>query len=200
MKKTALFLSLAAALALALPAQAQSSDGMFANVSVGQAKVDRSFYNDDATAWNLNMGYRWATSPSTLIGFEVGYADLGSFAADSFWSDNAQNLGKGELKGWNLGANIHANLTPNWYVSARGGMLRGRISGSLPVGMPNVETGAQHYEPVKGNDNTFYAGVGFGYDVSETVSVGMNYDAYRAEVNSLKLDPKVWSLSTEVRF
>lgn len=197
MKKTLFTLSLAAAGLVAAPAFAQSHDGFFINGSVGQAKYDRGLYDDDDTAWNANFGYRWAVSPSVLFGVEGGYAHLGSFKYDRRF--NPVTRADARLKGWTAGVNMHANLTPNWYLSGRAGLFRGDVRGgwaSAPVGDVDVPT--FHY--VDETSNKWYAGAGFGYDFSNNFSLGLNYDYYRAEKHGLRIDPDVWSVSAEFRF
>ncbi len=188
MKTTLLALALTAGLA-ALPLASQAAEGgMFINGNVGQASIDKGGYNNDDTGWGANLGYRWAVAPNFLIGVEGGYVDLGSIDPRRGYSD----LGKAELSGWTLGANAHWNLTDNWYVSGRGGFFRGDLTGGYAVGPVAVR--------VDDTSNKWYAGAGFGYDFNNNVSVGLNYDYYKAEKNGLKLDSDLVSVSAEYRF
>lgn len=190
MKKTVLFLSLLAAGALALPASAQNHDGGFINGNIGRSDVDRGAYDDTDTAWGLNTGYRWAVSPSTLFGVELGYTDLGKFKSDSL-----SVLGDAELKGWTAGVNTHIDITPEWYFAARGGYFRSDIrSGTFlaTADMPAMR--------IDGTSSKYYLGAGFGYNVSDNSSIGLHYDRYEARRDNFKLNPDVWSLRMEYRF
>ena len=53
---------------------------------------------------------------------------------------------------------------------------------------------------VDDTSNKYYAGAGFGYDFSNNLSVGLNYDYYKADKNGLYLDPSLVSVSAEYRF
>jgi len=189
MKTNLLALAFGAAL-FALPAAhaADHQSGFFLNGHVGQSSIDKGAYDDDDTAFGANLGYRWALAPNVLVGVEGGYASLGEV------SPRAGNAvgGKAEVDGWTAGLNGHFNLTGNWYVSARAGLFRADVRGGYLDGDVPVH--------VDDHANDWYAGAGFGYDFSNGFSVGVNYDAYRAGTSGLELDPRVFSVSGEVRF
>jgi OOP family OmpA-OmpF porin/outer membrane immunogenic protein len=196
MNKKILALALAAsAVALPVLSQAQSADqgagGFFINGQVGRSELDKGLYNDNDTGYGANVGYRWAFTPNVAIGVEGGYTKLGSF-------DPKANVdvpaGRADVKGWNLGLNGHFNLTPNWYVSARGGYFRGDVQGAY---FTSPSTPAVY---VSSTSNKYYAGAGFGYDFSRNVSVGLNYDYYKTDKDGLKFDPNLISVSGEYRF
>ncbi len=88
--------------------------------------------------------------------------------------------------------NGHFNLTPNWYLSARGGFFRGDIKGQYLLGTTPIY--------VDETSNKYYAGAGFGYDFNNNLSVGVNYDYYKADKNGLKANPDMISVSAEYRF
>ena len=199
MKNTVLAIALAAS-AFALPAisHADSGDngagGFFINGNVGQSDLDKGFYNDKDTGYGANVGYRWAFSPNVAIGVEGGYTKLGSFDPKSgAILDIGGAVPRADVQGWNLGLNGHFNLSPNWYVSARGGYFRGDVKGQTFEG-PSATTF------VDDTSNKYYAGAGFGYDFSRNVSVGLNYDYYKVDTDGLKLDPHLISVSGEYRF
>jgi OOP family OmpA-OmpF porin/outer membrane immunogenic protein len=195
MKNTVLAIALAAS-AFALPAisHADSGDagGVFINGNVGQSDLDKGVYNDKDTGYGANVGYRWAFSPNVAIGVEGGYTQLGSFSPKSS-ADIGGTFPQAKVEGWNLGLNGHFNLSPNWYVSARGGYFRGDVKGET-FASPATAT------YVDDTSNKYYAGAGFGYDFSKNVSVGLNYDYYKANTNGLNLDPHLISVSGEYRF
>ena len=195
MKNTVLAIALAAS-ALALPAisfaDGASNGGFFVNGNVGQSNLSKGAYDDSDTGYGANVGYRWAFSPNVAIGVEGGYTKLGSFDPKS--SFDVPGVGRADVKGWNLGLNGHFNLSPNWYVSARGGYFRGDVQGSYFV---SPSTAAVY---VDDTSNKYYAGAGFGYDFNTNFSVGLNYDYYKTDVGGLKLDPNLVSVSAEYRF
>jgi len=186
MKNSLLAIALAGAGLFALPSASQAADtsGFFINGNVGQSNLDKGIFDDDDTAFGGNFGYRWAVAPNVLLGVEGGYTDLGEFDAKG-----SQGIGKAELKGWNLGANGHFNVSDNWYISGRGGFFRADRKVNDDIG-PLVDD----------TKNGWYAGAGFGYDFNTNVSVGLNYDYYKVDKNSLDLSPSVVSVSGEYRF
>jgi opacity protein-like surface antigen len=197
MNKKALALALAAsAVALPVLSQAQGADqgngGFFVNGQVGRSSLDKGFYNDNDTGYGANVGYRWAINPSVALGVEGGYTKLGTF--DPKGNFDVPGVSRADVKGWNLGVNGHFNLTPNWYVSARGGYFRGDVQGSY---ITSPSTPAVF---VDSTSNKYYAGAGFGYDFSRNVSVGLNYDYYKTDKDGLKFDPDLISVSGEYRF
>ncbi len=193
MSKTLFALVVAAAGLAGFPAlsQAQNTSGWFINGSVGQSSLDKGIYDDDDTGFAANFGYRWAVDPAVLIGVEGGYADLGSFAPRSGYV--GLPIGKAEVKGWNLGVNGHFNVSDNWYLSGRAGYFRPDVRG-YRVNAANEAT------RVDDNASKWYAGIGFGYDFNSNVSVGLNYDYYKADVKGLDFDPHLVSISAEYRF
>ena len=197
MKNTVLAIALAAS-AFALPAisRADSGDngagGFFINGNVGQSDLDKGFYNDKDTGYGANVGYRWAFSPNVAIGVEGGYTKLGSFDPNQH-GDLGAVFPQAKVEGWNLGLNGHFNLSPNWYVSARGGYFRADVKGAIFEGPSSTEL-------VDETSNKYYAGAGFGYDFSRNISVGLNYDYYKANTSGLNLDPHLISVSGEYRF
>ncbi|MEO7072074.1 MAG: porin family protein [Rhodanobacter sp.] len=195
--KTLLALALSTAGALAASgAMAQNAPmpngGWFLNGNVGQTSISHGNYDDQATGYAVNGGYRWALSPSAAVGVELGYNDLGNIRAKNiFNSDPVVRDSKSELHGWTAGVNGHFNLTPNWYVSGRTG-----IYGWKGHGLSNNEN------PVRTglDDTSWYAGAGVGYDFSNNVSVGLNYDYYDAKKQQVNLSTDMVSVSAEYRF
>ena len=138
MRNTLLVLSIAAAGLVAVPAlshAAEDKGGFFINGSVGQSDYSKSIYDDTDTAYNVNLGYRWALSPSFALGIEAGAANLGTWSPkDSAIAANPGiSLRDSELKGWTLGANAHYNFTDNWYLSGRAGLFRADAEGDLLI-------------------------------------------------------------------
>ena len=194
MRKILLVAALAAAGTVAAPAFAQSThnDGWFVNGAVGQSELDHGRYDGHDTAYTGNIGYRWALNPQFAWGVEAGYNDLGNIHAKNIFNDNdVVDSRKSQLHGWTAGLNGRFNVAPQWYVSARGG-----IYGWKGHGMSNDEN------PVReGLDKTsWYAGAGVGYDFSNNVSLGINYDYYDAKKDHVDLSSDVVSVQAEYRF
>ena len=160
MRNTLLVLSIAAAGLVAVPAlshAAEDKGGFFINGSVGQSDYSKSIYDDTDTAYNVNLGYRWALSPSFALGIEAGAANLGTWSPkDSAIAANPGiSLRDSELKGWTLGANAHYNFTDNWYLSGRAGLFRADAEGDLLIDGAAVRA--------DGKSTEWYAGAGVGY-------------------------------------
>lgn len=202
MRNTALVLAIAAAFvaapgfiqeAHAQDASSTSTDsGFFVNGNVGQSNIKHGINSGNDTGYAVNGGYRWALSPNFAIGPEVGYNDLGNVKLKNvFNSQPVVAPGKASLHGWTVGANAHYNMTPNWYLSARGGLYawsgEGLTSGINPVNRHN-------------NSDGWYGGVGVGYDVSRSFGVGLGYDYYHANKSNLNLTTDMVSAQAEFRF
>jgi len=192
MKNTLLAIALATAGLAAIPLTSHAADnnsGFFINGNVGDSNVSKGLYDDDDTGFGANVGYRWAVAPNVLLGIEGGYTDLGSISPKKQF----QTAPDAEISGWNLGANGHFNITPNWYVSGRAGFFRADVKGG-------------YFDPsgalvrVDDNTNKWYAGAGFGYDFSNNFGIGLNYDYYKADKSNLDLSADMISVSAEYRF
>lgn len=190
MKTTLIAIALAAAglVGVSTAQAADNHNGFFINGSVGQSNVDKGVYDDDDTAFNGNVGYRWAVSPNVLLGVEGGYVDLGKISPNS----DGRAFGNAEIDGWTVGVNGHFNVADNWYLSGRAGLFRSDLKGGYLEGTTPVR--------VDDSSNDWYAGAGFGYDFNTNFSLGLNYDYYRTEKAGLKLDPGVLSIGAEYRF
>jgi OOP family OmpA-OmpF porin/outer membrane immunogenic protein len=193
MKNTLFAIALATAGLTAIPLTSHAADqsGFFINGNVGESNLSKNPYDDSDTGFGGNVGYRWAVAPNVLLGVEGGYTDLGSFSV----KDRLRGSGipDAKLKGWNLGANGHFNITDNWYVSGRAGFFRADVTGGFLD-----STGA--VVRVDDNANKWYAGAGFGYDFSNNFGIGLNYDYYKADKNNLDLNADLISVSAEYRF
>jgi OOP family OmpA-OmpF porin/outer membrane immunogenic protein len=196
MKKTLIALAFATAGLVAVPAafaqSASDNGGWFVNGNVGRTSIDKGPYDGHDTGYAVNGGYRWAVNPNVALGVEGGYNDLGNIHAKNvFNSGDVVQRGKSQLHGWTAGVNGHFNIDQNWYVSARGG-----IYGWKGHGTSNNENPVR-----KGLDDTsWYAGAGVGYDFSNRVSVGINYDYFDAKKHNLDLSTDMVSVSAEYRF
>jgi OOP family OmpA-OmpF porin/outer membrane immunogenic protein len=196
MKKTLLALAFATAGLLTVPAFAQDASagngGWFVNGNVGRTSIDKGPYNDSDTGYAINGGYRWAVNPALALGVEAGYNDLGNIHAKNIFNSRPVVDGtKSQLHGWTAGVNGHFNMTPNWYLSARGGIYGWKGHGLSNDDLPTRQNL---------NDTSWYAGAGVGYDFSNHMSVGLNYDYYDAKKHDVDLSTDMVSISAEYRF
>ena len=192
MKNTLFAIALASASLATLPAVTHAADagGAFVNGNVGRSTLDKGLYDDNDTGYGINAGYRWALNPNVALGVEGGYTKLRSFNTKGTF--NGHGVGSAEGKGWTGGVSGHFNLTPQWYLSGRAGLFRADTKGA-------VLKDAVAYS-VDDNSTKWYAGAGFGYDFSNNLSLGLNYDYYKTDTKGLNLDPSLFSLSAEYRF
>lgn len=211
MKNTILPLALAAAGLFVVPAvsHAQALDGAFVNGNLGRAALDSGAIDDKETSYGVNIGYRWAVSPGALIGFEAGYVDLGSssfpasitqlFPIGTPPTEPTTYFGSGsrQLSGWTIGANGRFNLSPNWYIGGRAGFLRLSADTRIRINRPD---GSVFKDRSDYHADGWYAGAGVGYDFSNHLSVGLNYDYYSASKYGYRNNPDVISVSGEYRF
>ncbi len=200
MKKTLIALAVVAGGMVAAPAAFAQTytqphhDGWYVDGQVGRTQMNNDWYDGHDTGYQLTGGYRWAVGQSALVGVEGGYNDLGNIDIDPgniFNNKDVYNRTSSELHGWMLGGNGHFNLTPNWYVSARAGLYQwkghGLSNNKNPLDRSLSKT-------------DWYSGVGFGYDFSNNMSVGLNYDYYHADKDNVDLSTDMVSVGAEYRF
>lgn len=189
--------------AMACSAQAKNLTGWFVNGGVGTAHYHATYGNYDVgsesdTSAQISFGWR-----SQFIGVEAGYVDLGSVkrsASDQALSTVGSDLTNGKVKlsgdGWTLGLNGHFNPTKMWYISARGGLFMWKLhldaSADAPSGHIGISEGRQSTD--------WYAGVGTGVDFNRHVSLGVNFDFYKIDKDSVQIDNKVYTINLEYRF
>jgi len=187
-KLTALALCTAAA-CVGTSAQAKDLTGWFVNGGVGSAHYHASFEDIDLgkesdTGYQINAGWR-----SRFIGFEGGYADLGSVDI----SDGAGDSLGASGKGWTLGLNGHFNPTDKWYISARAGFF-----------FWNVDLRAKLADGTSASDSengmNGYAGIGTGIDFDRHWSAGVNFDYYKINKHHFNVDTKIYTVNVEYRF
>ena len=197
MRNTAIALAaiavFAAAPVFAQDANPPSTDsGFFINGNVGPSNLKHGINRGNDTGYAVNGGYRWALSPNFAIGPEVGYNDLGNVRIKNVFNSNPVLApGKASLHGWTVGANAHYDFTPNWYLSARGGLYAWNGHG-LSNDIDPVDTHR--------NSDGWYGGVGIGYDFSRNFGIGVGYDYYHASKGNLNLTTDMVSAQAEYRF
>ena len=133
-------------------------------------------------------------SPAWGVGIEGGYSDLGNLRVRNVFRDDSvdQTDSTNALRGWQVGANARVNINPAWYVGMRGGYFRAsdndmryynRVGEDL-----RLDSGRRD------GRNSWYAGVGTGWNVTDRFSLGVHYDYFRAKAGEVR-DP-----DTGVRF
>jgi len=198
MRNILLVTALAAAGLTAIPVASHAAEdnaGFFINGNVGQSTLDKGIYDDNDTAYGVNLGYRWSLAPNFALGVEGGYTDLGKWSPSSgvvAALPAGEFVNDAELSGWTAGINAHLNLSDNWYLSGRAGLFRADAEGDLLIDGAAVRA--------DGKSTEWYAGAGVGYDFTDNFSVGLNYDYYKTDDNGFKVDPGVISASAELRF
>jgi opacity protein-like surface antigen len=195
-KNTLLAIALAATGTIAAPAISHAADGsnggFFVNGNVGQSSLDKDMINDNDTGYGANVGYRWALNPSLALGVEGGYTRLGSF--DPTINFSGFGLGHTQINGWTAGVNAHFNLSPNWYLSGRTGLFRADVKSNFLLDESATPVN------IDATSDKYYAGAGFGYDFSNNLSVGLNYDYYKVDKDGFNFNPDLVSVSAEYRF
>ncbi len=170
-----------AALALATASAAAFADGnTFVNANVGSSDYNISqpaavsgfdtYQNKYGAAGALRVGYRWKSVVD--YGVEVGYGYMGQARTKIYNDDGGVRLNQ-KNRGWLLGGNLNYNITDQWYLSGRAGWYRARNSYALSV-IPAGTYDERGTYTATGE----YAGVGAGYNINKSLSVGLAYDAY----------------------
>ena len=133
------------------------------------------------TGYGVSGGYRWKVSDRWGVGAELGYVDLGNFRVRNVFNDDPvdQTEARNALRGWTAGANARVNITPEWYVGMRGGYFRASDNTT-----DYYNTVGQELRVRSGREagrNSWYAGVGTGWNATENFSIGLHYDYHRAK-------------------
>jgi OOP family OmpA-OmpF porin/outer membrane immunogenic protein len=185
--------AMAAACAFAVSPVHAAESGAFVAGGIGHAWNDDGPYQADTTAWRIGAGYRWAITPGVAIGFEVGYADLGTLAHvhGTIITPTGSSSYPVEFsaKGPALGLDARFDIAPAWFVGARVGAQRANFSlQPPPIAMPiDDETG-------------WYAGVRIGHDFSRAWSLGLGYDHVRVGFGNSDIDSDQLGVHAEYRF
>ena len=133
------------------------------------------------TGYGVSGGYRWKVSDRWGVGAELGYVDLGNFRVRNVFNDDPvdQTEARNALRGWTAGANARVNITPEWYVGMRGGYFRASDNTT-----DYYNTVGQELRVRSGREagrNSWYAGVGTGWNATENFSIGLHFDYHRAK-------------------
>ena len=192
MKNALLTLAVLAGATLAAPnVQAKDLTGGFVNLGGGRVSYHATLDSydlgsDHGTAVIFNAGYR-----TQVIGFEAGYTDLGSIS----YRDTT-TYAKLSGDGWTAGNNGHINPSDAWYISARGGAFVWKLHATLQSSDPGFPLDEKASKQSLG----WYAGVGTGYDINKSWSIGANFDYYSISKQGLEIGNRVYTVSAEYRF
>jgi hypothetical protein len=175
------------ALALVATAGASHADNFFVSTSLGGANYrpqpDVDMYSWHSQTEAVRFGYQWE-SGAFSYGLETGYANMGharKLFIHNFGSENQSE----RIDGFMFGANLKYALPMGFYLSARGGLFRATshvfVNGSTSE--PFDDWREHRYTATYDSHSTgSYVGVGMGYDITRSFSVGLGYDRYRAPI------------------
>lgn len=183
------YLTFALAVAISSFAGAEEKSGFYLDGSAGRAS--NSLGESDSVVSLFDAGYRWS-----WISLDLGYVAMsrantpvreitdGTFSPIFFRYGSKENGVTFDVGGrWHVG--------DNWYFDSRAGLYSWRNV----FYQTNLEPIASHSKSRR-SAVSWNAGVGFGYDFTEHVSLGLRYDAYHGGEQTTK----PISLTAEVRF
>jgi OmpA-OmpF porin, OOP family len=195
MNKTLIAIAFAAAGLVAVPAAfAQDANtttaqpGWYVAADAGYGSLDKGPYNNGNAIGGLTGGYRFAINPTTTLGVDVGYQYLGEVTARGLPNDTSV---QSKLRGTTAGLSLRYNFSPSWYGEVRGGAFYAQGQGLTSGANPQY---------VEFNRTQYYGGVGVGYNVTNNISVGLNYNYYNGEGRGVKLDTNAYTVAAEYRF
>ena len=187
-------------------AAAAAQDGQFfLNGGLGQSNYSVSGWggghrDNTDTQGALRFGYFWHAGAFDY-GVETGYADLGQITQNGSYSYLTLNGGSPQINyrqslsatGGLLGGNLKYNFDSSWYVSARGGLFQAWTTGTVDaVGYAGVRSSQ--------TDTRGYVGVGAGYNLSRSWSLGVGYDYYDLGGRYSNTHVNAYSGTAEYRF
>jgi OmpA-OmpF porin, OOP family len=172
-------------------------DNFFAAGNLGKTEYRTDISHPNSVFQNLRFGWRW----NGLIGAEIGYAYLGrrkDVGPWPFYTESSVNA-----RALTLGLNGKYNFYNGFFVTAHGGYLR---SQRKDTDTWNTEFYNSANYPTKYTswNNGWYGGLGVGYDVTQNVSLALNYDNYHLQYTRNTFHERVnvaaYSASIEYRF
>lgn len=168
---------------------AQDLNGFFLQGKLGSASASADDFDDEATSFQFNGGYRWGA-----FGIEAGYVDFSGFEGENRNFDL-----DADVSGFTLGGNFRTSFADSWYFGLRAGAFFWEADADVVV--PSSTSPNSFIVVRRDADATdFYAGASVGYDFNEQFSVGLSYDYFGPEDDDVSLETNVLSLMAEVRF
>ncbi|HZP64711.1 MAG TPA: outer membrane beta-barrel protein [Rudaea sp.] len=176
---------------------AEASDaekgGFFVDADVGKSTSIGSL-DGSSSSYSGTLGYRWDVRPGIALGIEAGYKNIGHFEETITIPEPSGAVGpysfRESSRGFFLGANGRFDLIRDWYLTSRLGAFRYHDEHSV------IYDGT--FSSWKDFDTGWYVGIGFGYDVNQNFSVGLNYN--RSDPHNSDVGTRELSLSAEYRF
>lgn len=150
------------------------------------------------TGYGLEGGYRWKAGPDLGLGVEAGYADLGNFRVSNLFNSQPVNQTSrvNALHGWLVGVNGRLSLVQGWYLSAHGGYFHANDYNHVyPYGTGgNLGT----LTSARAGHDSWYAGVGTGWDINEHFGIGVQYDYFHAKAGRIA-DPLTGAVAADLK-
>lgn len=161
---------------------------------LGMARFSTDYGDDNSVFGGVRFGWRW----TDYVGPEIGYVSLGKPKTNF----DGINLSI-KPQGLTLGVNGKYNFYGNWFVTGRVGYLHSRtkIAGNYVDQFGNPQSLRQ-----TNNDDSWYAGLGVGYNLTDHFSLAAHYDNYRLKFGGSDYNDQTttnvgtFSLSVEYRF
>lgn len=140
------------------------------------------------TGYGLATGYRWKIGPIWGVGVEGGYTDLGNFRVSNILDGDpvSERRTENALRGWHVGGNARFNVAPAWYIGTRGGYFRASDNELRYFNELGQELRLRRGG--RSGRNSWYAGIGTGWNANEHLSIGVHYDYFRAKAGRVQ-DP-----------
>jgi opacity protein-like surface antigen len=207
MRNILLTAAVTASLAAASFAGHATEAQFFVDGKVGQSDYhysNRDFHDTKDVSSNVMFGYRWSPEQRFYIGPELGYIDLGKIGQSAnynFGSISEHDHYGIQSKGALLGVNTKWDLGDRWYLTAHAGVSRLRSETKLDYSFSDgYPAGGYH---VKEDANSWYAGLGVGFDINRAIGFGLAYDNYSLKYDNgdyRKTDVGVIAATVEWRF
>jgi len=163
-------------------------DNFYVAGNLGQTQYRADVSHDNSVFQNVRFGWRW----NGYVGPEIGYVYLGRPKDVAYGTSNSL-----KPRAATIGVNGKYNFYQNWFVTGHAGYLRSQSYLTQTVGSDSFRD--------KSWNNGWFAGAGVGYNVTQNVSVALNYDNYhvqygRAADGQSKTNIAAFSGSVEYRF
>lgn len=137
-------------------------DNFYVAGNLGQSQYRADAGHDSGVFQNIRFGWRW----NGYVGPEIGYVYLGRPKAVS---DDVESSLKPRAA--TVGINGKYDFYQNWFVTGHAGYLRSQSYMGETFGDASARA--------KSWNNGWFAGAGVGYNLTQNVSVAVNYDNYR---------------------
>lgn len=161
---------------------------------LGMARFSTDYGDDNSVFGGVRFGWRW----TDYVGPEIGYVSLGKPKTN----DDGAHLSI-QPQALTLGVNGKYNFYGNWFVTGRVGYMHSRTK--IDISYIDLYGGRESLR-YSSNDDSWYAGLGVGYNLTDNFSLGAHYDNYRlkfgdpSDNGQTTTNVGTFSLSVEYRF